>query len=317
MVQLLKSELQLRLSRALATLRDAGEPLEQRVHETRRQLKRLRAISALLVGDDNPLSTSDRLGVAAVARSLGRLRDPFAQLGVWREFSRTLEPQLASGVRLLLEEQQANTAARERMRRTVQRSERVLETLHDRVSRHGSSPAGDRLARKAWFCGMRAAYRKARQRLRRARQKSSWKRLHALRRASQFHRYQLHFLQEFVGKPLTPEVKIAARLVDQLGLHHDLGAIERYLATVPGPTSTRARRALRERMQKLATSALRRARRVFSDSPGAFERKIRGYALQRAQSMLALDRPGAVGARKVADPLFLTAQIAGGSCSRS
>jgi len=291
-MQLLKAELELRLSRALAALRDSSEPLEQRVHETRRQLKRLRATYAI-VGEENPLGTSDRFGIAAVARSLGRLRDPFAQLSVWREFSQSLEPELATEIQQLLERRQANTAAPERMQRTLQRSERVLETLQDRVSQYAASPAptNDPLAQNA-FCGIRAAYRKARHRLRRAQQKASWKRLHALRRASQWHRYQLQLLQEFVGKQLTSEVKRAARLVDQLGLHHDLGAIERYLGTVPGTTSTQARRVLRGQMRKLATSALRHARKVFSESPAAFERRIRGYVLERAPAVVSVARSG-------------------------
>ncbi len=76
--------------------------------------------------------------------------------------------------------------------------------------------------------------------MQRAQPAPSWERLHALRRASKYHRYQLQFLELFFEDQIKPERAKLVRLTDKLGNHHDLGCIEQYLNAQPAFLVTHA-----------------------------------------------------------------------------
>lgn len=117
--------------------------------------------------------------------------------------------------------------------------------------------------------------------MQRAQAAPGWERLHALRRASKYHRYQLQFLGLFFKKRVKTARSRLGKLTDELGTHHDLGGIERYLsgesAFLKHPRGRKTLKKLRQRMRVIEDRCLELARTSFRERPSAFERRIRRY----------------------------------------
>jgi CHAD domain-containing protein len=281
------------LDDALAAVGDANEAPDARVHTARKHLKRVRALAKLLHPRERRRLVQ---AVVSMAHSLGRLRDPVAELEAWSEFSGSLCPDSAMKVRQLLESRRALLAPPDRVRRRLRRSQQLLTLLRRSVDLghgsigacHADTPTSDAAAddQTALLRSLRRAYRNGRRAMHRARRRPSWKRLHALRRASKYHRYQLQFLEQFLGNPGKLRASRVARLGDELGKHHDLGAIARQVSGMPGFRKSSLhlgiRQQIRSRLHALQLNALRVAAKAFSERPKAFERRMHRFLFPAA-----------------------------------
>ncbi len=265
---------------ALRGLQDDEQTNDGRVHGTRKHLKRLRALARLLDAlEKERLSDADRFALRVVARSLGRVRAPAAELAAWRRFATSLDPARAAVVDQLLEKRRPPAT---RVQRRLQRSERALAGLKQLVTtRQAMVNASEEYDHDAFLRNLRRGYHKCRRALRRAQAAPGWQRLHALRRASKYHRYQLQFLELFFAQRIKPERSKVARLADKLGEHHDLGGIQRYLTAEATfqqqPGAPAMLKQLRRRIAVIETRCLELAGKSFRERPGAFEARIRRY----------------------------------------
>ena len=274
----LQTQIRAEVEAALGTLENPAECWEKRVHATRKHLKRLAALSRLQASlAHEPLPRIDRAATAAVKRRLGRLREPFAELELWVKISPAFPAASAAAVQAILQRRRLESASPERTRLTLQRCEQVLAGLCRKLStRPGVDGAAQEFDANALFLALRLGYRKGRRALVRAQKKPNWQRLHALRRANQVHRHQLQFVEQFLQSELKAQRKLAARVSDQLGEHHDLGSIQVHLAEIADRAEQPAiRKKLRRRMKKIGKRALRGAKEVFAERPKAFERCVR------------------------------------------
>ena len=275
---------------ALLGLEERGQTHDARVHGTRKYLKRLRALARLLDAlEKERLTDADQFALRVVARSLGRVRAPAAELAAWLKFSLPLDPASAAIVDPLLEKRCAPTAL---VRRRLQRTGRVLAGLKQRVAtRQATAGTSEEYDHDAFLRKLRRAYHDCRRATRRAQAAPTWERLHALRRASKCHSYQLQFLELFFGKRIKSERSKVARLADKLGEHHDLGGIERYLmaeATFQKyPGAYEILKQLRRRITAIETRCLELASASFREHPKAFESRIRRYFDAAAQAQHA------------------------------
>ncbi|HKO50574.1 MAG TPA: CHAD domain-containing protein [Polyangiaceae bacterium] len=261
-------------------MRDLTQTDDARVHGTRKHLKRLRALAPLLDAlEGERLSDADRFALRNVARSLGRARTPAAEAEAWLEVWPSAESGTTTAVGRMLQARRAPAAV---VQRRLQRSERVLAGLGERViTRSSTLSAAEDYDHERLLKNLRRAYRKGRRTMQKARAAPSWERLHALRRASKSHGYQLQFLELFFEQRIKPERSRLARLADTLGGHHDLGGIKRYLeeqpAFVQNPGGRETLKKVRRRLRTLRRRCLKVASKSFRERPRAFEDRIRGY----------------------------------------
>lgn len=255
------------LSDALTLLRSTSESSSKRVHETRKHLKRARALLRLGAPGKKARRLQARLGL--VARSLGRVRDPVAQADTWHRGEDYFEQPEREIVGAALAERRARlaTPAREGLR--LARAARVLEDVKERVARLDLHKASTRSVEHE----ARVAYRRARRALELVRSEPTAENVHELRRAAKRHQYQLQFLEQLAPKRLKAQRKQLHHLTELLGLHHDVVGIEEQVVT-RAPMSG----AGFERWQAdLLTSALELSLDAFDERPRAFEKRLRGY----------------------------------------
>ena len=280
---------------ALVQVAADAEPAE-RVHQARKHLKRWRALVGLLTRESAEPLGRVRTVVRRVARRLGAIRDPVAQMETWHKFAGRLSSSAAAaaiGERLNQRcgEQIAQGTVERRLRRAqwalrVAHSElkRVLELPSESDERAvvrtpgATEPELELESLHALVRGFGRVYRRARKAFGRACDRESDERLHALRRANKAHQYQLQFLEPFWHKPLKAQRAQLGKLSGWLGEHHDLTTMERWLG------ATRLDRDLSESLQQvdswrreLATRAIGRAALAYSERPRAMRRRISGY----------------------------------------
>jgi CHAD domain-containing protein len=279
----LRAAILTQLERGLALLRDTAPNAptsSERVHATRKHIKRARALLAL-AGEKKRLRRWQSL-LGMVGRSLGAVRDPVALAQTWAGGAeRFTEPERGQ-IFAVLQERQQRLATPEREERRLRRAERVLAALRDRLSDalgNDGRATSEPIARAA-----SESYRRARRALRQASGAAAAERVHSLRRAAKRHQYQMQFLELLWHKPLKAQRKELARLTELLGSHHDVACLARLLPS-HGDVVTAAFDAWQE---ELLGKALPLAQLAFSEAPRAFERRLRGYfAAQHALPLAA------------------------------
>ncbi len=272
--QALRRSMLAELEAAAKVLTDATVGTDTGVHEARKHLKRLRALVAIA---PDLLLAKERLAISTVARSLGRVRDPVAQLETWRKLESTLPSEVAARARAVLQGKHAHATAAPHVELRVRRSAQVLGGVRQAAAvRWAATPDNGGMDADAILRGLRRTYRQGRRALRRALESPDAAHLHDLRRASKKHGFQLSFLQQVLGTEVHGHGSRFSRLADDLGEHHDLAAIAQILLDA-GAVEAAVRRQLTRRLRRLADRALRRARRIYARRPKAFERRLRRY----------------------------------------
>ena len=257
----------------------AGSQLRSAVHESRKSVKKVRAVAALLKQAGAKLPRSDRRRIKSAARALSRVRDRAAIIDTFDRVRRRYPKRLPDQTYGIL--RRGLVAARDRSEERAQR-DGVLADAAERLektrgsARKWSSPS---IKRSAMIAIVAASYRRSRNAMRRARATGQSATLHRWRKELKTLWYQLR-----LAKPLTtgvaPLIAELKRLETELGDDHNLVILA---ATLRGCRDLRTRRADIRQIDRLATrmrqSLRRRAfalgRRLHGRKPEAFARWLR------------------------------------------
>ena len=266
------------LENALTLLRATNEPLDERVHETRKHLKKLRALFALGEGSlggtklSRYAKTLRRAALAlAELRSRAALSECFTNLE--RVFRDELEASSVERARALLDDHEA-TGENARFD-GLGAAEALLVELERRLKEapfEGSSWG-------ALEPGFRHTYSRARKAYAEAMKRPGAETLHAFRTPAKRHSYQVQLLAALWPGLLDAHREELARLGDLLGDHHDLALL--------GP-ELEERGLEREHLRALERLIERRSRdleerifalgaRLFAERPKAITRRFAAY----------------------------------------
>lgn len=266
----------------------SGKDYERAVHETRKAIKRLRALLRLVRGE---------IGEGAYRRDSETLREVAGALAGARD----AEVMLAT-----LEGLIARAPKKLGSRKGVRRLRRQLRREHDRAAR---DTLGDPLVRARALGGMRAfrvraatwelcagderalvergvrrLYGQGRYRLGRVRRSRGDQVLamHRWRKRVKDLRYVAEMLEpEHSGKELRRIARRADELGELLGDDHDLAVLSELLCTrrkgrrrVGPRTRRRLLKEIRRRRRRMRARALTRGRRLYAESPKKFARRF-------------------------------------------
>lgn len=257
--------------------------LDERVHETRKTIKRLRALLRLHRSVlDHAVFAREDARLRALGRSLGNARDAAAMRESLEHLVASApaneRSRLSGAMPVLVAALDRTFSAKEQDTRSTLRSVHVaLVAFADRVGGLRLDETGFR----AVAPGFRRTYGRGRRSLRRARHGPNAKRLHALRIAVKRLQYQLAWLE-----PLWPEVirtvrHETQRLGDILGREHDLSLLERQLESLSDDAVRELRPYLLAAAEACHTAFCREAfgiaSRVYAESPRRIIERFREY----------------------------------------
>jgi CHAD domain-containing protein len=264
-------------ARALTT--NTGSQFRNAVHESRKSVKKVRAIAAILKQAGAKLPRRDRKRLKSAARALSRVRDSTAIIDTFDRVRRRYPKQLPEHTYGIL--RRGLIAARDRYEARAQR-DGVISEAADRLEK-------TRRSAKEWtspsieWPGMiaivAASYRRSRQAMKRARGTGQSATLHRWRKEVKTLWYQLR-LAKALTTGVAPLVAELNRLETELGDDHNLVVLA---ATLRGCRDLQSMRADIRQIDRLAVrmrQALRRrafalARRLYVRKPEAFARWIR------------------------------------------
>ena len=256
-----------------------GSQFRSAVHESRKSVKKVRAVAAFLTSAGAKPPRRDRERLKSAARALSRVRDTTAIIETFDRVRRRYPKQLPEHTYGIL--RRGLVAARDRSEARAQRdgvvadaAERLEKTR--KSARKWPSPS---IKRSDMIAIVAASYRRSRYAMRRARATGQSATLHRWRKELKTLWYQLR-----LAKPLTtgvaPLIAELKRLETELGDDHNLVILA---ATLRGCRDLRTMRADIRQIDRLATrmrqSLRRRAfalgRRLHGRKPEAFARWLR------------------------------------------
>lgn len=262
------------LEAAIEILRSSREPLDHRVHEVRKHLKKSRALLALAEGSAPASQLRQTIrSLRKAARALAGLRGRAALAeafdGLDEQSPSTLPVELVRQFRALLSTQQApgsaNSPELDAARKHLLRAERRLGELHF----HGSGW-------RALKPGFRRTYAQAKKAFARAAIKPDSEAFHAFRTPAKRHLYHIQLLEPLLPELLHPRRAELSCLGKLLGDHHDLSLL------VPGLGARGISEVELSQVRALATLRCRElemqifdwARRLFTERPRALTRRL-------------------------------------------
>ena len=264
-----------------AAIHDLGASelsFDERVHETRKHVKRLRAqLELVRRAVDRPSFEQRDSALRDVAHALGPLRERAAQDECLEALARET-PQDDDVARLReLTSPPPNHSAGER-EHFLERPRSALLSLRKEIE--ALSIDGDDWAAIAEdFQRTYAAGRKAH---RHATYRPGAEELHGLRRRAKRHQYQLALIETIWPGPIKARRDELATLGDELGEHHDLSLLQATLesASLPPALGTARRRLLSRiaaRSRWLEASTLALAARLFAERPRRLSNRFGDY----------------------------------------
>ena len=250
---------------ALTALQDDSQPIDSRVHEARKHIKRLRALLALVapVVDAGPLQDFKAL-LRSTAHTLAGLRGEAALAESFASLYEHYEHELSSGE---AERIQAALAGSVEAKTAV---EDTLQTARQTLVKGCSLTSTLRPSKAGWPAlkkGFRATYRRARRAHAKARSQPSAECLHAFRTPAKRHFYQLQLFEAVAGEKVTDRRKALNELGERLGDHHDLSLLLEELerrGLVSSPSSPVRRTSARRSPSGSWPSSPRRCGRCFA-----------------------------------------------------
>jgi CHAD domain-containing protein len=258
--------------------------IAERVHETRKSIKRLRALLRLYRGAlPHALYEREDAVLWRLGQSLGRARDAVALGESLHRLILDAPPdartRLADRSREL---EDALVAASETTPNDV---DAALASVHDGLGALRARAADWTIERRGFSViapGLRRTYARGRRALEQARQRPSEKRLHTLRTWVKRHQYQLTLLEPLWPDPIKAFRHEAQRLGELLGHDHDLSLLERRFDGL----SERPDLATLEPVLRTVTEdchstfqreALDLGARLYAESPARFAARYREY----------------------------------------
>ena len=260
-------------ARALITSEDGQ--FQSAVHESRKSVKKVRAVAACLTEAGAKLPRKDRKRVKSAASALARIRDSAAIIDTFDRVHRRYPSQLPEHtygiLRRGLVAARDGTEARARRDGVVaEAAERLRKTR--KSAKRWTSPS---IAWSDMIAIVSASYRRSRRAMKHARETGQSATLHSWRKELKILWYQLR-----LARPLTtgvaPLIAELHRLETALGDDHNLVVLG---ATLRGCRALRSMRAEIRQIDRLAQrmrQALRR--RTFSLGRRLHTRKPRGFA---------------------------------------
>jgi CHAD domain-containing protein len=194
------------------------------IHDARRRLKELRALTLLLrLGKDERRFFRDAGRMLSVVRDnkaivegFGRLRERFASEWKPRQYQK-IERALKAGLDATVNQESLDNL---RIALTIERG------------RIAAWPV-DEMHRDALINALAQSYRRARRGMRRAFEERTAKAMHSWRRRVKMHWYNAQFLTEVNVLPSDTDVETLRQLQRTLGQHHDLVLIDEICARSP------------------------------------------------------------------------------------
>ena len=264
---------------AHALTKSAGSQFRSAVHESRKSVKKVRAVAAFLTEAGAKLPRRDRKRLKSAARALSRVRDSTAIIETFDRVRRRYPKQLPEHTYGIL--RRGLVAARDRSEARAQRdgvvadaAERLEKTR--KSARKWPSPS---IKRSDMIAIVAASYRRSRKAMKRARVTGQSATLHRWRKELKTLWYQLR-----LAKPLTDRRRSAhcrtQAIGDRTGDDHNLVILA---ATLRACRDLRTMRADIRQIDRLATrmrQPLRRrafalGRRLHVRKPEAFARWLR------------------------------------------
>jgi CHAD domain-containing protein len=259
-------------------LTSAGTRLEDRIHESRKSVKKVRAVVALLEQAGARLPRKDRKRLKSAARALSRIRDSAVNVEslnrVRRRYPRQL-PEHTYGVlrRALVRARNQQEARGKRDGVVSEAAERLAKTR--RSAKGWKSPS---LGMSDIVRLLAASYRRSRRAMRRARATGQSATLHDWRKELKTLWYQLRLVKP-LATGVAPSIAVLKRVETDLGDHHNLVILAATLRACRELHSMRAGLRQIERLtfrmrQQLRQRALTLGHRIHARKPKAFARWI-------------------------------------------
>jgi len=263
---------------ALQLLSQPSErPLDYRVHEVRKTLKRLRALLTLVKGSA-PDATLDRLRqlLRTAAHSLAELRSSAALAHAYgtllERHPNLLDAPVREAVRAALTKASVDESA----------VEAALKAAIDALSRARDAARVLMVSGKGWDSierGFKTTYARARGDFRLAQRSRSVEHLHDFRTHEKRHLYHLSLLEKVWPRLVRAECKELDELGELLGDHHDLSLLlpeldRRGLTHLDLGALARL---IEERKSELEKRIWFHGMRLFSESPKRRSERFAGY----------------------------------------
>jgi len=263
---------------ALAT--SAGSAVRSGVHESRKGVKKVRAVAAILKQAGAKLPRKDRKRLKSAARALSTVRDSTAIIDTFDRVRRRYPRQLPEHTYGIL--RRGLVAARDRNEARAQRDGVVADAAErlEKTRKAAGKWTSPSITWPGLIAIVAASYRRSRKAMKRARATGQSATLHSWRKELKTLFYQLRLMRPLTTgvAPLVAELK---RLETELGDDHNLVVLA---ATLRGCRDLRSMRAEIRQIGRLAArmrqSLRRRAfalgRRLQVRKPDAFAGWIRG-----------------------------------------
>lgn len=222
------------LSIALKRLRKNDLSLEEKVHEARTALKKVRALTRLVRPQVERAAKEDRR-LRKIAHTLSDLRDAYVQQRTFDDLVHGGSRGRDTSVRALADllSQRLDQATRTFEQGSgPRRLRRRLRKARHRVERWLPSPSQDR-----WSVlgpGLLRGYARAQQAMVDAHRSKTDRAFHAWRRAVKSHRHQIHALLRLFPPDFEKRLAQLDRLDQMLGDEHDLSALKETLHGLAG-----------------------------------------------------------------------------------
>jgi CHAD domain-containing protein len=263
----------------------ANEPsVDEAVHETRKTIKRLRALLRLYGGAlDHALRTHEDTRLRELGHSLGAARDSAVLLESLEALVQSA-PQddrvrLADAMPVLSGALAGGSESR------LEETLGTLHAVHDALGAFAARASSFRVGRSGWSAiapGFRRTYAQGRRTLEEALRRPSEERLHAFRIRVKRHQYHLTLLEPLWPEPIKGLRHEVQRLGEILGQDHDLFLLERRLATLRDQPELAElerpfQRAANGRHEAFRYDAFELGARVYAESPSRLAARFREY----------------------------------------
>jgi len=276
---------------AHALTTSAGMQFRSAVHESRKRVKKVRAVAALLKQAGAKLPRRDRRRLKSAARALSRVRDSSAIIDTFDRVRRRYPKQLPEHTYEIL--RRGLVAARDRSEARAQHDGVVAEAAErlEKTRKSAKKWTSDSIEWPEMIAILTVSYRRSRNTMKRARVTGQSATLHRWRKELKILWYQLRLARPLMTG-VAPLIAELHRLGTELGDDHNLVVLA---ATLRGCRDLRSMRAEIRQIGRLAArmrQPLRRrefalGRRLHVRKPEAFARWLRASFKQARRQQTA------------------------------
>ncbi|HEX6275552.1 MAG TPA: CHAD domain-containing protein [Polyangiaceae bacterium] len=262
----------------------AAPSLDERVHETRKTIKRLRALLRLYRGAlPRAVYDEEDARLRRLARALGGARDAAALRESLELLVSRAPPdsraRLRDGAAVLAEALGADLPLASNETRAT------LDSVQEALGAFAERARAVRIERSGFATiapGFRRTYARGRRAFGQALERTTERRLHRLRALVKRHQYQLTLLEPLWPEPIRASRREAQRLGELLGNDHDLALLEHRMKSVAERREVLSlapefRAAVAATHAELRRDALDLAARVYAETPRQITARFRAY----------------------------------------